>query len=85
MAEELAAANAAYTRWTAEWPKDDGAPTYVAFLAGWQARADHDDERLAADDSEMCPNCVTPWKCNGPHVPWPPQPTETGADTEGAL
>ncbi len=17
----------------------------------------------------MCPNCVTPWKCNGPHVP----------------
>lgn len=20
-----------------------------------------------ADD--MCPNCVTPWKCNGPHLP----------------
>ena len=20
-----------------------------------------------ADD--MCPNCVTPWKCNGPHEP----------------
>lgn len=18
-------------------------------------------------DDEMCPNCVTPWKCNGPH------------------
>lgn len=18
---------------------------------------------------EMCPNCVTPWKCNGPHNP----------------
>lgn len=18
---------------------------------------------------DMCPNCVTPWKCNGPHVP----------------
>lgn len=18
---------------------------------------------------EMCPNCVTPWKCNGPHLP----------------
>jgi hypothetical protein len=17
----------------------------------------------------MCPNCVTPWKCNGPHIP----------------
>ena len=20
-----------------------------------------------ANDPEMCPNCVTPWKCNGPH------------------
>lgn len=20
-------------------------------------------------EEEMCPNCVTPWKCNGPHVP----------------
>ena len=21
------------------------------------------------DDSwDMCPNCVTPWKCNGPHL-----------------
>lgn len=19
------------------------------------------------DDEGMCPNCVTPWKCNGPH------------------
>ena len=19
----------------------------------------------------MCPNCVTPWKCNGPHLPKP--------------
>jgi len=28
---------------------------------------------LAADDAAdwpdgMCPNCVTPWKCNGPHL-----------------
>lgn len=22
-------------------------------------------------DDYMCPNCVTPWKCNGPHVPKP--------------
>lgn len=21
-----------------------------------------------AVEEEMCPNCVTPWKCNGPHV-----------------
>lgn len=20
-------------------------------------------------DSDMCPNCITPWKCNGPHLP----------------
>lgn len=20
-------------------------------------------------EEEMCPNCVTPWRCNGPHVP----------------
>ena len=19
------------------------------------------------NDEDMCPNCVTPWKCNGPH------------------
>jgi len=24
----------------------------------------------------MCPNCVTPWKCNGPHVPEQPEHTE---------
>ncbi len=22
-------------------------------------------------DEYMCPNCVTPWKCNGPHIPGP--------------
>jgi len=21
------------------------------------------------DDEYMCPNCVTPWRCNGPHIP----------------
>jgi len=27
----------------------------------------------AADPEDMsCPNCVTPWKCNGPHVPVSP-------------
>lgn len=20
------------------------------------------------DEDDMCPNCVTPWKCNGPHL-----------------
>jgi hypothetical protein len=31
-------------------------------------------------DEYMCPNCVTPWKCNGPHLaddePWPTYPPE---------
>lgn len=27
---------------------------------------------MTDDYDTMCPNCVTPWKCNGPHVPWPP-------------
>jgi hypothetical protein len=23
---------------------------------------------LLVREAEMCPNCVTPWKCNGPHT-----------------
>jgi len=23
---------------------------------------------LETDEDYMCPNCVTPWKCNGPHL-----------------
>lgn len=28
------------------------------------------------DEPEMCPNCVTPWKCNGPHTFKPADPSE---------
>jgi hypothetical protein len=28
------------------------------------------------DTDYMCPNCVTPWKCNGPHIP-EPAPADT--------
>ena len=37
----------------------------------WAARA---QEKIAAmgsaggEEDDMCPNCVTPWKCNGPHL-----------------
>jgi hypothetical protein len=24
---------------------------------------------IEPEDDYMCPNCVTPWKCNGPHIP----------------
>ena len=23
----------------------------------------------AEPEDDMCPNCCTPWKCNGPHIP----------------
>ena len=23
---------------------------------------------IGLDENNMCPNCVTPWKCNGPHL-----------------
>lgn len=26
----------------------------------------HPEVRIGMD-GDMCPNCVTPWKCNGPH------------------
>lgn len=31
-------------------------------------------EELSPDEEEFerCPNCVTPWKCNGPHLPEEP-------------
>lgn len=33
-----------------------------AFVAQAKAAA-----LTAAQDDDMCPNCLTPWKCNGPH------------------
>lgn len=26
-------------------------------------------DRPVLVDDEMCPNCVTPWQCSGPHQP----------------
>jgi hypothetical protein len=46
---------------------------YLKFdLMGWINRADLKHHELleilgAGSSEEMCPNCVTPWKCNGPH------------------
>lgn len=34
-----------------------------------QPRPPRSPDPLAAQEADMCPNCVTPWKCNGPHVP----------------
>lgn len=31
---------------------------------------------VVPEDEYLCPNCVTPWKCNGPHIPEPAQRNE---------
>ncbi len=37
------------------------------------------DQTPTTDPTEyMCPNCVTPWKCNGPHIPDQTPTTEAG-------
>lgn len=43
---------------------------YASTSLGTDRLADTDrfpSEYDPVDGSDMCPNCVTPWKCNGPH------------------
>lgn len=37
--------------------------------AARQPRTGADIDPLKVQEDDMCPNCVTPWKCNGPHLP----------------
>ena len=37
------------------------------------------------DGPDMCPNCVTPWKCNGPHEPQPKEPAGYDVDRVAVL
>lgn len=56
-----------------EW---SGSGMFVKLLhAGWMSAKEASVrtvflEALAPTNSQedMCPNCVTPWKCNGPHL-----------------
>jgi hypothetical protein len=32
------------------------------------------------NEDDMCPNCVTPWKCNGPHIEKVTEPTPQASD-----
>jgi hypothetical protein len=43
---------------------------FDAALAALTAAPPASAERDVIDDlaADMCPNCVTPWKCNGPHL-----------------
>ena len=38
-------------------------------LAAIDRLAKAEPEGESHDPDYMCPNCVTPWKCNGPHIP----------------
>jgi hypothetical protein len=40
---------------------------------------------VVPEDEYLCPNCVTPWKCNGPHIPEPAQRDERDAETIGYI
>jgi len=48
---------------------------YLKFARmGWMSSCDLSRFELLellgceSGDDDMCPNCVTPWKCNGPHL-----------------
>lgn len=48
---------------------------FVAGLAlGWYARRPKPEPEDWPDG--MCPNCVTPWKCNGPHIDFGHAPSD---------
>ena len=36
-------------------------------------------------DQPMCPNCISPWKCNGPHMTTPSETPVTDAASNGPL
>jgi len=46
---------------------------------------DYMPDAITVQEDDMCPNCVTPWKCNGPHelAQDAPDATETPAHTPG--
>jgi hypothetical protein len=39
-------------------------PAFAAAIAA----AYEQESGLDIQEADMCPNCVTPWKCNGPHL-----------------
>ena len=54
-------------RWIAADPRNRGS---LEWLEADEINA-HIDAALQSRSEEwpeMCPNCVTPWKCNGPHI-----------------
>lgn len=60
----VAAINEAIYDWPAEGPQ-----LMAEFIAARLRDAGVRMEAPEGDPDYMCPNCVTPWKCNGPHIP----------------
>ena len=46
------------------------------FDSNWDSIFKKKDKRDA--DEYMCPNCLTPWKCNGPHTEKDKDESSTG-------
>lgn len=43
----------------------------IALIKGGAAHLVTEASPTEDEEAELCENCVTPWKCNGPHVPEP--------------
>jgi hypothetical protein len=42
---------------------------FLAILTAAEPAGPMPDSEAFDEAGNMCPNCVTPWKCNGPHLP----------------
>jgi hypothetical protein len=60
----------------------EGCAYIFAYTLTTHRPADAADSKGVGDGNEyMCPNCVTPWKCNGPHIGDSPKHGYGDADT----
>lgn len=55
-----------YVKLRGGWTPMDDLLTHHVFIEVLGKADDADDA-----DMDACPNCVTPWKCNGPHIQRP--------------
>ena len=46
------------------------------FAAAPEVQPSQPSAPVVPEGEYLCPNCVTPWKCNGPHIPEPAQRDE---------
>ena len=75
-----------------EWVRQEIAAIEAEAVVAERARITAGLEGLEATpydsgdgEPDLCPNCVTPWKCNGPHVPSPSVPAGYDVDRADVL